>query len=736
MKSTARKTSRGRRSKPKPRRIIRSPRINRVAVIEVSFVLFWLALVVRLVYIEVLQRGKYQDLANVQHHTIIPLEARRGLILDRNENILALNEACSSVGIDLRRVSDHRAVAARLAPILGESAAQLRSRMAGNRPFVWLRRRVDVDLAQKIEALELPGIRIEKGAQRCYPHREIAAHVLGYTNVDNQGISGIELSYDSLLRGRPGRKVIQKDAIGNQFPDLANPEVPAVHGRDVILTIDYVLQTIATEELRRAVDMYDASHGVVLVTNPRTGEVLALVSEPGFDPHRPGAYSAATRRNRTITDVFEPGSTFKIVAMAAALQEKIKRPQDILFCENGSYRFAGQTITDHGEKYGWLTVADVLAKSSNIGMVKLARTVGAERLFRYARDFGFGMRTGIGLDGEVAGTLKPPVEWSGYTLAAMAMGYEVSVTAMQLAMAYGVIANGGLLLQPRIIAGVRESNGKLESVSGPAVVRRVISPQVAHQLSALLEQVVEKGTGVNAAIDGVAIAGKTGTAQKALRNARGYSKRDFIASFVGFFPVEQPRYLILVLLDTPRKIHWGGLVAAPTFRRIAQRILTSEPKPAVTQQEGETVPNSANLSETIMDDHKITLPDLTSRQRSVGEEILHDLGLEPVWDGEGDFILNQLPPPGSIVLRDSKVTLQLFEIAHTQDQIEMPNLIGLSVRQALQRLATIGIDARVRGSGRVVEQFPPAGTPVSTGIRCDLRCRADSFVTKQAAAYY
>ncbi|MDZ7343808.1 MAG: penicillin-binding protein 2, partial [candidate division KSB1 bacterium] len=501
----------------------------RIWALEFFFLAFGLLLVGRLIHIQILQREKYQKMAKGQYFSELPLLAPRGLIYDRHQNLLALNETCVSVGVDLRMVKNRNEYAKKLAPILGESSHTLWERMRGDRSFVWLRRRLDSEIAEKIKAAKLPGIRLEKDARRRYPHQEIAAHVLGYTDIDNRGLSGIELACDSLLRGRNGRKIIQKDAVGNALPEVSTPDILPVPGKSLILTLDYILQTMATEELRLAIDHFEASGGIVIITNPKTGEILAMVCEPSFNPQAPAAAALAIRRNRAVADLFEPGSTFKLVTFAGMLQEGRAKPDEMIFCENGSYRVADQIVGDH-EKYGNLSIREVLAVSSNIGTVKLAQKLGREKLFQYARDFGFGMTTRLGLEGEVSGVLKKPVEWSGYTLAAMAMGYEVSVTAIQMVMAYGAIANGGLLLRPRILAGVIEPTGEVQHFDQVHVVRRVVSPAVARTMTQMMEAVVERGTGQNAAIAGVRIAGKTGTAHKPLTAGRGYSRKDFIAS--------------------------------------------------------------------------------------------------------------------------------------------------------------------------------------------------------------
>ena len=704
----------------------------RVAMVEGFFLLFGLCLVGRLLYVQVLQHGKYQSMAKGQHHTAVPVSAQRGAIYDRNFNLLALNEACISIGVDLRQVKDRRQLADKVGRIIGEPSSKLYERMKTDHSFVWLKRRVAAELEPKIKALKLSGIRIEKDARRRYPHKEIASHVLGFTDIDNRGIAGIEQMCDSLLAGQDGRRFMQRDAIGNQLANLGSPDVPAVNGKSIVLTIDNILQTIATEELRLALDQFDASTGMVLITSPMTGEILAMVCEPSFDPNQPTNYSNATRRNRVITDLFEPGSTFKLATYAAVLQEKIKQPSDIVFCENGAYKYMGQTITDHGESYGNLTVRETLSYSSNIGALKIAKAVGSEKIYRYARDLGFGMSTRLA-EGEVEGVLKSPSEWSGLTIAAMARGYEVSVTALQMAMAYGAIANGGLLLQPKLVAAVGDDPDDMERFEEPQIVRRVISTETARTLTSMLEGVVKEGTATNAKIEGLRIAGKTGTARKPLTGARGYSRSDYIASFVGFFPAEKPSHLVFVMLENPRTTYWGGMVAAPTFKSIAQRIVVAQAQPKNSRQFTETF--TPNSRETIMETRNIVLPDLTNRQRTVAEKMLEELGLEAEWDGDGDFILAQMPPPGAAVFPDSKVTLQLFEVAAKQrPPMRMPQLVGLSLRQALQQLSLLGIDAHVVGNGRVTQQHPAAGTAISPSTRCELRCQMKMPVAREVVA--
>ena len=328
------------------------------------------------------------------------------------------------------------------------------------------------------------------------------------------------------------------------------------------------------EELKAAVERHRARSGMGIVMVPRTGEVLALASVPGFDPNRPGDYPMWTRKNRVITDIYEPGSTFKVVTAAAALEEKVMSPEDSVFCEEGAFLVAGRRFRD-AHPYGWLTFREVVELSSNIGTIKVAERLGKDVLYRYARTFGFGAETGIDLPGEVKGILRPPSAWSGRSLASIAVGQEVSVTAIQMACAYAAVANGGMLMRPQIVLEVKGAGGKVLKRMKPEPVRRVVSEETARKLVEFLEGVVERGTGREARIPGVRVAGKTGTAQRPLEGGGGYAPGEFVASFVGFLPAEDPELLCLVVIDTPREGgHYGGQVAAPVFRRVVERVLS------------------------------------------------------------------------------------------------------------------------------------------------------------------
>ena len=693
----------------------------RIYAIELLLLLFACIIILRLLHVQLLERSKYQAMAERQYLIELPLEAQRGLIYDRNMNYLVLNEPCISVGLDKRQMEGTSSQYARvLAPLLGVSRTWLQNRIRSVKsPYVWLRRRLDVELGPKIGELNLPGIRVVSDSRRVYPHQEVASHIIGFTDPDNIGIAGVELEYNDVLKGQDGYMVIQRDGRGRKVPENVVERKDPVDGKNVVLTIDYILQTIATEELRNAVRQYDAQSGSVVILDPKTGEILALANEPGFNPNKAGAYSLDARRNRAITDAYEPGSTFKIVPFAALLEHRLKRLNELVNCEQGVYQFNGRRIRDT-RPHGNLTLAEVLAYSSNIGTVKLARELGEERLYHMARKFGFGEKTHIELPGENRGILRPISKWTSFSLASIAIGQELSCNVIQLAMAYAAIANGGTLLKPRLIKKIETRDGRVEFRSEKEVIRQVISPQTADTLTSLLVQVVEQGTGRPAHIPGLRVAGKTGTAQVPKKNGKGYSDSEFVSSFVGYFPAEDPRYLILVKLKTGKAYQWGSSSAAPTFKRIAQKIRVYDRRLHITEEGGGESRGPDIAISVPQEVNGLRLPDLTTRHLGSARAILEAMGLKVRIEGKGDFVAQQDPPAGTPVQYGEQVTLTLFEVETADGYLKMPNLIGLSLREALNRLSVANIDPIIYGHGRVVRQKPEPGSLVRAGIRCIL----------------
>jgi cell division protein FtsI/penicillin-binding protein 2 len=549
---------------------------------------------------------------------------------------------------------------------------------------------------------------------------EKLAPVLGFVDVDGRGISGIELGYESYLSGKDGKSILQKDAMGNTLMPVTWSDKNQQNGNDVILTIDHVYQTIAEEELKKVVDKYDAKGGCAIITDPKSGKILAMASLPSFNANRATQYPPETWRIRPITDIFEPGSTFKIVTLTAAVSLGIDKTKRKVFCENGTYRIFGEEINDT-KKYGTLSFENVFVKSSNIGAAKIASAIGRNELFKTSRSLGFGNRTGIDLPGEVAGILKRPAEWSDFTLSALSYGHEVAVTPLQIALAYGAIANGGLLMKPLIVEEVRTKDQKILLKSEPQIIRRVMREETARMLTRILQNAVENGTGTSAKIPGVDIAGKTGTAQKPLQNQTGYSNTEFVASFAGFYPAHDPNVLIYVAVDEPNPAHSGGGVSAPAFRNILKRIMEVKNVPKRESNKNPAKENSAPP--------KSPIPNFINRRLEIAATILKEYGIRPKIYGMGNVVRKQELVEDENT--ETEIILTLTDYPKKTQYVTVPALSDYSLRQAICELSARGLKAKISGTGRVVKQEPPAGSKIKVGARCYLICEP---VSKKAFA--
>jgi cell division protein FtsI (penicillin-binding protein 3) len=530
-------------------------------------------LLFRLVSLQVLNAEELSGKADRQHEKETILEAERGTIFDRQGQILAINVEVPSVYAIPALVNDSNAVASKLGKILGVNRHTIRHRLESKKNFVWIKRKINPDQVHHLKQLKLEGVGFLSESKRFYPKRHLLGQILGFAGLDNQGLEGIELKYDSSLKGERGWIIVERDAMGRSIFPKGLEYISPSRGKDLVLTIDEVIQHIAERELGTAMQQTSAANGSVIVMDPKTGAILAMAVQPSFNPNNIKRYNAKHWRNRTITDPFEPGSTFKIVAAAAALQEGATTPGELIYCEKGKMKMGGRFIHDH-EKYGNLTFAEVIQKSSNIGTAKVAMRLGEEKLYRYIRMFGFGEKTGIDLVGESPGLVREPKRWSGRSLASIAFGQEISVTPIQLITAYAAVANGGWSVQPHIVSEVREPDGVALKRFSAEARRRVLNPETARGLAKILEGTVAKGgTGEKAALKGFSVAGKTGTAQKVDPDTKRYSSREFISSFVGFVPSDDPLLVILVVVDSPDGEAWGGSVAAPVFKRIAEQSL-------------------------------------------------------------------------------------------------------------------------------------------------------------------
>ncbi|AAR36466.1 transpeptidase family protein [Geobacter sulfurreducens] len=629
----------------------------RIRFIGGFFVLFFSLVVCRAFYLQVVKRDHLLKLADRQHQKIVPLTPARGTIYDANGSALAVSVEMDSCFAEPKSIADLDDAAARLSPVLGFPKETLLRKLQGNKNFVWLQRRLTPDVVKRIRALNIDGIGFVKETKRFYPNSEVAAHVIGFTGVDPEGLEGIELRYDSTILGGTGYLVTERDALGRDVALKGTVIQDGAMGHNVVLTLDKNIQYIAEKELAKAVDGSGARAGTAIVMDPHTGRVLAMANYPTFNLNAHGAYHQSLWRNRAVADSYEPGSTFKVFLIASALEEKVIRPGDRINCEGGSFSIGGRTIHDT-HKYGSLSIPEILKYSSNIGSAKIGSRLGASRLYSYLRNFGFGARTGIDLPGEAGGTLRDWNQWYGIDLATVSFGQGVTASSIQLAAAFSAIANGGTLMKPYLVERVVDSEGNVIKSSSPQPLRRVVSETTAKNVARMMEGVaVEGGTGTNAAVEGFRVAGKTGTAQKVDPVTRGYSLTKRTASFIGFVPADRPRLTILVMVDEPKTSPYGGVVAAPAFSSIALQSLCYLKVP----------------------------PDGIVRSKPKVVEAKAD---QPTGDD---------------------LSAAEGEIVDAGEGVVMPNFRGMSMRQALKTMEERGINVRLMGSGRAVEQSPLPG---------------------------
>lgn len=531
---------------------------------------------VRLVFLQVVEHDRLAERAYRQQNKVVEVPAARGSVFDRNGRELAVSvEAKSLYGIP-SRVDNPRAVAARLAPLIGSPVSAVAAKLSTEKSFVWLARKTSPDVPSKVESAGgFDGmLGWLEDSRRYYPKRGLAAHVIGFTGMDGEGLEGLEALYEPEIGGSQGKAVTRKDGAGREVFSLEDGFVPPRAGLDLTLTLDERIQYIAEKELDRVVARYRPASACAIVMDPRTGEILAVANRPGFNPNNWQRYSSGSWRNRAVTDIYEPGSTFKVVTAAAALEEKVMSPSDTLYCGDGKIKVGGRVIHDAHKEEGRLSFAEVIQKSNNVGTVKVALELGPERLHKYAAAFGFGKKTGVDLPGEASGTLREPGDWSGVSVASVAIGQEVGVTPLQMLAAVNAIANGGVWAQPYMVSEIRDKDGAVKGLRERQGKRRVISESTASRLTGILCTVVEEGgTAVEASVRGYQVAGKTGTAQKFDPAVGRYSREKYTSSFVGFVPADEPRISVIVVVNEPKGEIYGGRVAAPAFRSIVEQTM-------------------------------------------------------------------------------------------------------------------------------------------------------------------
>lgn len=678
----------------------------------------------RLIHIQVIEASKYQEIAKRQYESRVVLMAERGNIYDRNGKILVSNSLCVSFGADPLIVgSSAPQVADRFARAFGQSKSTYLSKLSDPKHrFVWLERRAKPEDARLVNAADLDGVIQLSEPKRIYHYETVAGQLLGFTDVDNKGLSGVEFQFDERLRGTDGYTIMQRDGLGRRRPSVDYPRVDPVNGNNIVLTIDLEYQSIAESELRKGIERNKAESGLVVMLEPATGALLAMANYPGMDPNNIIRTDATLFRNRVITDMFEPGSVFKVVAASAAIEKSLVRLDQRFFAENGTYyvKYANdhtppRKISDT-HPYGFLTFQEAIEHSSNIVLAKVSNLIGAELLYTTARNYGFGIATGIELPGEVNGELKKPNRWSGATLNSMAIGYEVGVTPIQLAAAYAAVANSGVLMKPYILKRELNAHNEVVSETHPQQIRRVISRPTAQLLTRIFEGVVERGTGATARHDHVSVAGKTGTSRKFADGK--YEVGNYTASFVGYFPAEDPKVLCLVMLDHPKEGGYtGGLASAPIFRAIAEKIIASS---TWTRRMEPTV---------IAERQPLAVPDVVGLEIDVASTILSGSGLDVQPFGDGRVVLRQSPIPGTRTLPGSaiKIITSQTESVVPKGFAVVPDVRHMSIRRAMNRLSMDEFVVSVTGSGVVVGQTPVPGQRVKFGARVTLKCEPKSI---------
>lgn len=641
----------------------------RTITLLVFFLVLFIALISRAFQIQILYGGILKAQANRQYISVMQRHPERGLILDRNGEKLAASIMVDSVCANPQKIKNPVEASSKLSSVLNVKRRTILKKLSKSGNFCWIARRTSPDCADDVTALNIDGIYLTEEPKRFYPNGELAGQLLGFAGFDSTGLEGLELKYDSYLRGKLEKCIWGRDAKGKKiFLDGSSAVGTRDDTCDLILTIDGRIQYLVESQLRSAIRDTGSKGGLAVVMDPKSGEILAMANVPGFNPNIFFKYHPMAWRNKVITDCFDPGSTFKPFLVAGALEEGVIKENDRFYCEDGVYAVGGRRICDV-KKHEELSIREILKYSSNIGAVKVAEVLGKEKFGQYIRDFGFGSKTGIDLPGESPGILREPRSWTKVDTAAIAFGQGVSVTAIQLITAFCAIANDGVLMKPCVVRGLIDHEGRVVKEFTPTVVRRVISSATAGKLTSFLTSVVEEedGTGRNARIANVTVAGKSGTSQK-LDTAKGKYSRDMVTvSFMGFFPAWDPHFAILVVLDEPKKKKWGGESAAPVFKKIAEQVLVRGGMSTyLTPCTGDT----DNLYPVQMAGYIFKRADLATTGPS--------------------------------------------------DEASMPDFRGMSMRNVLKLSQERAIDLKITGSGWAIKQNPSPGVPLKEHKTCEV----------------
>lgn len=716
------------------------------------FVLWCSAICARLVYLQIFSYGKFEQRAQHQQQRTEEVSARRGIIYDRQGRELAMSINVDSVFAVPAEMPNPASTISLVARITRQDPRELLAKCTAAKTFCWLARKPDPEISARIRSLNLRGVYFEKESKRYYPKNELAAQVLGYVGMDDSGLSGIEREYEDELHGRPGQMLISVDARKKWFGSVEKQPEP---GQNIVLTIDEKIQYIAERELETGIEQTHAIAGTVVVENTRTGEILALANRPTFNPNLTKEVRPEKLKNHAVSDVYEPGSTFKLVTLSAALEEKLTNPNELVDCQMGSIVFNGMRIRD-SRPHGLLTVSDVLAESSDVGSIKIGMRLGDDRFYKYIRAYGFGQQTGIELPGETRGLTKPPSRWSKVSIAAISMGQEIGITPLQLAGLISTMANDGIYVAPRITAATTQPQSTPQTIAfHPANEHRVISSLTAAQMRQMMQGVVLHGTGTKAKLIGYTAAGKTGTAQKVDPATHAYSHTKYVASFAGFAPINDPAITVVVVLDSAVGLHQGGQVSAPVFRRIAQQVLEylhtqhdieipanqqlllarakgsdKDLEEGSPDHPGETIDSDDASDSMHVETAKVpALPkpaENASTSRSMGARpSALNTAIVPAALRESVRVTDEKPSTAGAVAAALQApappSTGTVVLDVEQGGIVVPSFTGKSVRSAIELAQTSGLDLEVVGSGVAQNQMPAAGVHVQSGARVTVR---------------
>lgn len=668
-------------------------------------------LIGRLAWIQFVRGEELRNKALSNRMDDIPVPARRGIIYERNGRELVVSISSDSVCAfpPVVKSGDQEKTAGELARILDLDYDEVYKRITKKTNFEYIKRRIDPEKGREISGLNLPGIDVIEESQRSYAKGRFASHILGFVGTDNVGLDGLELRLDKELSGIPGRIIIEKDARGREIPQALHVREDPVPGNNVILTLDETIQYFVERELDNIVAQYEPKSATIIVMEPKTGGILAIGSRPDFEPAKYGESPAESRRNTAIQLNYEPGSTFKVITAAAALEEGVVKPED-RFYDSGFIKVGDRRIKcwRYPRAHGAQSFEEVVLNSCNPGFVEVGLDLGAEKFYKYIKAFGFGQKTGINLPGEATGIIIPDKELKPINIATIAIGQSISVTPLQLITAISAVANDGMLMKPQLVKAYTDSKGQVIREIEPEPVRQVISKSTARQLSGILQKVVNQGTGKNAYIEGFRVGGKTGTAQKA--GPGGYAEGRYVASFAGFAPTDDPKISILVVIDEPKPgPYFGGLIAAPVFKNLAKDTLRY--LNVIPQLSEEEIKNREAQAEVLV-------PDVINSSMDDAQVILRQGGLQYMTEEEGAWVIDQQPKAGAKVPAGSKVIIylgnQIMSVPEGQE-ITMPDLTGMTMKEAAQLLSRLGLKLKPVGTGVAVEQKTPAGARIKTG---------------------